>query len=80
MKNLHLKKQPANSKDKNRKIMNVLIFANEIEVKEKDIIKSKNVICPTCHENINIDVKNYIINLYECKNRHIFENLLLNEF
>ena len=70
----------ANSEDKKRKKMSVLIFDNEMDVKEKDIIKSKNIICPKCYENIYMDIKDYKIDLYECKNGHKFENLSLNEF
>ena len=28
--------------------MNILVYESEMEVKEKDIIKSKNIICPEC--------------------------------
>ena len=51
-----------------------------MEIKEKDIIKSKNIICPECKENIKMDIIDYKINIYECKNGHKKENILLNEF
>ena len=69
-----------NAEDKKRNKMSVLVFESEFEVKEKDIIKSKNIICPECKENIKMDIIDYKINIYECKNGHKMENILLNEF
>ena len=69
-----------NAEDKKRNKMNILVYESEFEVKEKDIIKSKNIICPECKENIKMDIIDYKINIYECKNGHKMENILLNEF
>jgi hypothetical protein len=60
----------ANSEDKKRKKMNVIVFENEFEIQKENKIKSKNIICPICKENIKMDIKDYKINLYECKNGH----------
>ena len=46
----------------------------------KSIIQSKYIICPKCGENIRIKIHNYQIYLYECKNGHRINNILLNEF
>ena len=70
----------ANREDKGRSKMNIIVFENEFEINTNDIIKSKNIICPDCKENIKMDIKDYKINLYKCKNGHKFENILLNEF
>ena len=70
----------ANSEDKKRNKMNILVLEKEMEKKDKDIIKSKNIICPECKENIKMEIKDYKINLFDCKNGHKFENLLLNQF
>ena len=70
----------ANREDKGRSKMNIIVFENEFEMNTNDIIKSKNIICPDCKENIKMDIKDYKINLYECKKGHKFENILLNEF
>ena len=43
-------------------------------------MKSKEIICPICKENIRININNYKIRLFECKNGHIIKNILLNEF
>ena len=50
---------------------------------EKEISKeelSKDIICPICKENILYDIKDYQINLNNCKNNHKIENILLNNF
>ena len=62
--------------------MNIIVSEYEIlnEIRENDIIKSKNIICPSCKEYIKMDIKDFKINLYECKNRHAIKNILLNEF
>ena len=75
----------ANSEDKRRNKMIILVNDlindnNQNEIRNKDIMKSKNIICPKCKENIKMDIKDYKINLYECKNGHKKENILLNEF
>ena len=74
----------ANSQDKSRNKMNILV--NEIEAPEEHqiaesqcIIKSKEIICPECQENIRIKIKDYNISLFECKNHHNMD-LLLDEY
>ena len=44
-----------NEEDKKRNKMNILAFKNEIKQEVKDIIKSKDIICPKCGESIKID-------------------------
>ena len=62
--------------NKEEKIINILVYKNE---NGKEIISNK-IICPECKENILINIKNYKINLYQCKNGHKIENILLNEY
>ena len=66
-------------KDKNIKKINILVYNKSNNEKEKKII-SKEIICPECKENILLNIKDYKINLYECKNGHKIENILINEF
>ena len=66
----------ANKEDKIRKSIIIIV----LEIKDEDIIKSKNIICPICKENIKMDIKDYKINLFGCKNRHRMENILLDKF
>ena len=63
--------QMANSFDKTRKMMSILVIDNENINNDKVNIESKNIICPKCNENIKLSFKNYKINLFECKNNHI---------
>ena len=79
--------------DRERKKMNILAFDLINEKKENNIIQEEEneshiginsqkskIICPICKENIKMDIKDYKINLYECKNGHKIENILLDEF
>jgi len=71
----------ANNVDNQRKKMQILVFdKNENNNIEEKIIKSKEVICPECKENILISIKDYKINLTQCKNNHIKNNILLDEY
>ena len=51
-----------------------------ITVINKDKIISKDIICPKCKENIFIEIKNYKINLYGCKNNHRINDIPLNKY
>ena len=64
-------------KDKNEKKKNIFVY--NIKDKVKEII-SNEIICPKCKENILINIKDYKINLYDCKNSHKIKNILLNEY
>ena len=70
--------EQANLIDRETKKMNILVNSNK-ETVIKEII-SKEIICPECHENIIIDIKDFKINLYGCKNGHTFNNILLNKY
>ena len=74
--------QCANNLDKRSKIMNVIVYEemkDQSEVKQK-IIKSKYIICPKCHENAFLEIKNFKISIINCKNGHRTENLDIKEF
>ena len=72
--------QMANNYDKIRRKMSILVndIYNSDENKSK--LKSKNIICPECNEDILINIKDYKINLSGCKNKHKINNILFNEF
>ena len=73
--------QMANSMDKIRKKMNILVISQDDNINNNNnIIKSKNIICPECNEDIKIKINNYKINLFECKNNHNINNISLKEF
>ena len=73
--------QMANSLDKERKTMNVLVQEiNGNTFDNNSFVKSKHIICPICFECIKMSIRNYKIFLYDCKNGHTINNILLKEF
>ena len=61
--------------------MNIIVYdIYENEIVEEKIEKSKEIICPKCKENILIEIKDYKINMYDCKNKDIIENIKIKEF
>ena len=69
----------ANNDDKKRNKMSILVYDGNKE-NNPNLKKSKNLICPLCQENIRMKIKDYKITLYDCKNGHKINNILLNEF
>lgn len=67
--------QVANQRDLKINKMNITAYENN-----QNIVKSKEIICPECGENIRINLKDYKISLYECKNNHKIDNMLFNDF
>ena len=70
----------SNNIDKERKIMNIQIINGENINYNNKKIKSKQIICPKCGEDIRIKFNEYKIKLYECKNGHNINDILLTEF
>ena len=75
----------ANDDDKKRKKMNILVEENYLDIQStksdfNSNIKSKNIICPECKEDIQFNIKNYLITLNDCKNKHKKENIFLDKF
>ena len=74
-------KKVINEEDLKRKKMNIIVNENNtIVAKENKIIKSNEIICPKCNENLLINIKDYKINLYNCKNGHNNDNIFLHDF
>ena len=71
-------KEMANSFDKERKKM--IIVVTKQSKNEEKIIKSKYVICPSCKEISKMEIKNYKINIFGCKNNHTKYNIPLKDF
>ena len=44
------------------------------------IQQSNEVICPMCQESCKLEIKNYRIKLYDCKNGHTIENIKFDEY
>ena len=72
--------QQANEIDKYRNKMNILVKSNNDNNKEIKEIISNDIICPECGENILMEIKDFKINLYRCKNNHKLNNLLINKY
>ena len=69
-----------NSEDKKRKNMNILVYETNIKNEKSNMAKMNEIICPECKENILININEYKINLYNCKNKHKYNNILLSEY
>ena len=70
-----------NIEDKKINELHILVYDHESNnTYVNDIIKSKEIICPNCKENTLIDINNFRINFHDCKNNHIINDILLNEY
>ena len=58
--------------------INILVYKKNEQIKKENIMKSKEVICPTCKDNVLINIKKYKIS-FNCKKGHNIKNKLLNE-
>ena len=72
--------QQANLNDKERNQMNILVFEKSNTIMGEGTIKSKEIICPQCQENCLIRFENYEVKLYDCRNNHEINNILLEEY
>ena len=75
-------KKIINSDDKKRKKMNILVYSlNEKDINQnKQSTNGEQTICPKCGENAKIKFKDYHITIHGCKNNHITENILLEQY
>ena len=67
--------------DKRRNKMTILVTSfSDNDNESNSIIKSKEVICPKCFEEINLKIQNYRISLYGCRNGHNIDHINLKDF
>ena len=60
---------------------NINIIVNSIsENKNITLVNNKYIKCPECKEDIRMKIKDYKIELYDCKNKHNINNILLEEY
>ena len=64
----------------NRKIILVLSINSTINNINTNMIKSKDIICPTCKEICIYEIIDHKIKLYGCKNGHEIDNIKLDDF
>ena len=65
--------------ENNKKIILIYKFSDS-EINDKIIQISNEVICPICKEKCFMKIHDYKITLYNCKNNHMKNNILINEF
>ena len=66
--------------DKQKNKMNIIV-SNTNELKENNfIIKSENLICPKCGENCFLEINNYKLSLFNCKNGHNIKDLEFDKY
>ena len=68
------------SSGKESNSITILVQDIENDIQKEYFIKSEEIICPKCFENIRISLKDYRINLYDFKGNHKMNDLLLTEF
>ena len=73
-------KEHMNECDKENKIMNILVFDIDKNEINENTIKSNEIICPKCYEICLMEINNYKINLFKCKNGHITNNIKIENF
>jgi len=68
--------------DKSDLKMNIVVCDIDDDKNQKNEIISKDIICPECKEieNIFMDIKDFKINFYGCKNNHNINNIILNKY
>ena len=73
----------SNKTDKERKRMEILVMSQNDMNDDNDIkesIKSKEIICNVCKELCKINIYDYKISLYDCKNNHKTPNIHFEDF
>ena len=70
----------ANELDKRQGKMTILVnlYKNEEDIKKE--VKSKVIICPKCQEISLINVENYTITIFDCKNNHKVDNIHFKQY
>ena len=66
--------------DKKEGQMKILVYSKLDDNNQKKEIKNKDIICPKCEEICLLNIKDYKIILYDCKNNHKYDNILLDEY
>ena len=61
--------------------INILVYEKEREKHNAEVlVKSDNVICPECGEIAILQIKDYKINIFGCKNEHKINHIFLKDF
>ena len=69
------------SNDKASNKIKILVHdKNDARNKDNSLVPSKNIICPECKGFSQIKIKDYKINIFDCKNGHNINGILLKDF
>ena len=68
-----------NDVDKQRNKMSIFVYEINNDDINDSITKSVYPICPICKESVKLEIKDYKINLSECKNKHDM-NIIIDEY
>ena len=70
------------SHDKENKTFSILVIEDNPGNLNRKVNINKSIfpICPICYESIKLEIKDFKINLFGCKNGHVINNILLNEY
>ena len=72
--------QIENSFDKERKMINILVYKKDENPKKKIFQISNEIICPKCYEDICLDIQNFKFSFFDCINGHNNNNISFKEF
>lgn len=72
--------QLAQEEDKIKNKMKILVYSSDKNNENKSTENSKDIICPKCGENCLIDIQDYKIFFYNCKNEHKVSDIPLDKF
>ena len=72
-------KEIANKEDRERNQMTIIVD-NYDKKEEIKLVQSKKVICPICKEICKLNIYDYKISLYGCKNNHKISNIFFKDF
>ena len=64
----------------NNNIQVLVQLLGEKTIVKQVFIKSKDIICPTCHEPCRIKLDNYQLELFDCINKHTTQDIKIKDF
>ena len=67
-------------KKENKENKLLIRVSEKNKIDDNKTLLNNNIICPLCKGNINIKIRDYKIELFDCKNKHKIENVSLAEY
>ena len=72
--------EAVDSIDRNLNEIKILVHERNKTIDVEELKKLKEILCPKCNEHCRFNIKDFKIKLYECKNKHEIDRILLSEF